>query len=878
MRLCRLAATALLLTAPALLVSSLAAQRLPPGALPRHYALHLSPDLSTATFAGEETIDLTLEHASNSITLNAAEITFLSVTGASPNTDAGNPQTATVSLDAPRQQATFIFPHELPAGPVALHIRYTGILNSQLRGFYLSKTKARNYAVTQFESTDARRAFPSFDEPAMKATFDIALTVDARDTVISNSNQISDIPAAPVNGGSKHTLTFAQTPKMSTYLVAFQVGDFVCTSGTSDGVPIRACATPDKVQLTHLAVTSAEHILHFYDTYFGIKYPMPKLDMIGIPDFEAGAMENFGCITYRETDMLVDERTAPIEAKKRVVEVVAHEMAHQWFGDMVTMQWWNNVWLNEGFATWMAAKASAEYHPDWGFPEDAARDLQRTLDLDAQRTTHPIRATAETPAEINEMFDGISYGKGGAVLGMVEHFVTPEVFREGVHNYLQAHLYSNATAEDFWNAQTSASHLPVDVIMSSFITDPGVPLLTLGPAASGHLPVTQSRFFLAGRPIDSARTTAQTWTIPVCLTGSRLDLVEKGPCQLLKPGQTTIAAPAAPVLFANAASKGYYRTAYNPDQLHALTPQAEQALSAPERISLAGDQWALTVAGQGSVSTYLDLALNYRNDPDPAVLASVAEVLRRIRDHIAGSPEQVKSFNAVLRQQFRPAYDATGKPSPADNYARTALRAELFRLLGESGDPKILAEARRVAEGVLFNNKREDPALADVSITLAAAHGDANLYERLLHLSQTETDPVLQHQELDSLGHFTDPTLINRTLDYATSGSVRNQDSGGLMGQMLQQPGTREPAWTWVQAHWDRVQAQLTPFSGQRIVGATNTFCSAERHHQVATFFAAHPVTAAERTLAKSLDSIADCTTLHTREQAPFAAWLAQHP
>ncbi len=549
-------------------------------------------------------------------------------------------------------------------------------------------------------------------------------------------------------------------------------------------------------------------------------------------------------------------------------------------------------WPTSGSATWSPCSGGTTFgstrasppgwpprplpniHPDWGFPEDAARDLQRTLDLDAQRTTHPIRATAETPAEINEMFDGISYGKGGAVLGMVEHFVTPEVFREGVHNYLQAHLYSNATAEDFWNAQTSASHLPVDVIMSSFIADPGVPLLTLGPAASGHLPVTQSRFFLAGQPIESSRkaaqTSTQTWTIPVCAAAS--------PCQLLKPGQTTIAAPAAPVLFANAASKGYYRTAYNPDQLQALIPQAEQALSAPERISLAGDQWALTVAGQGSVSTYLDLALNYRNDPDPAVLASVAEVLRRIRDHIAGSPDQVKSFNAVLRQQFRPAYDATGKPSPADNYARTALRAELFRLLGESGDPKILAEARRVAEGVLFNNKREDPALADVSITLAAAHGDANLYDRLLHLSQTETDPVLQHQELDSLGHFTDPTLINRTLDYATSGSVRNQDSGGLMGQMLQQPGTREPAWTWVQAHWDRVQAQLTPFSGQRIVGATNTFCSAERHHQVATFFAAHPVTAAERTLAKSLDSIADCTTLHTREQAPFAAWLAQHP
>ncbi len=889
----KISALALLLPAVAIAaVPSASAQRIPSTAHPEHYTLHLTPDLKAATFSGDETIDLTLDSPSTAITLNAAEIKFLSVTSTTQLFDYSNTpghpvsrrsstpaariiapsQTATVSLDAAKEQATLTFPQPL-SGHITLHIQYTGLLNDELRGFYLSRTKLRNYAVTQFEPTDARRAFPSFDEPAYKATFDISLTVDKRDTVISNTNQVSDTAAE----AGKHTLTFARTPKMSTYLVAFLVGDFQCTRGSADGVPIRACATPDKVGLTRSALEAAEYILPFYDKYFGIKYPMPKLDMIALPDFEAGAMENFGCITYRETDLLLDPKNAAVSDRKNVASVVAHEMAHQWFGDMVTMQWWDNLWLNEGFATWMENKPLAKWHPEWNINEDVAQDLDRTLNLDAGPTTRTIRAHADTPSQINELFDGIAYGKAGAVLGMVEHFLGEETFRQGVHNYLQAHLYANATAEDFWNAQTSNSHQPVDRIMASFIDQPGVPLLTFGNRDASGMPVTHARFILDDT--SAAAKVSPQWTIPVCFKATG-----KPTCRILNPLDTAlpIADTPSPVLFANADDKGYFRTRYTPAQLAAITTHAEASLTAPERIGLLSDQWALTRTGQTSVADFLSLVVALKDDPNGAVLQTSIIDLDEIDATVAEDAARPR-LAAALRSQFSPVYQALGPAKPSDSLDIQQRRALLFELLGNAKDTTILAEANRIADRVYPAAGRPDPtldpALAQAAVNVAAASAsDNSLYDRVLAATRDGSDPIRQSEALRLLSRFRSPALVTRTLELASSGNVRKQDTWRLYVGLLSRRDTQDQAWTWMQANWDKVHSQLTPFVGARVVTAAGHLCTSGQQKEVSSFFTAHAVNAAERALPQAESRIGSCVRLRSTQNPNLLHWLAEHP
>jgi aminopeptidase N/puromycin-sensitive aminopeptidase len=865
------------------------AQRLPGGVRPTHYALTITPDLAKARFAGSETIEVVLDKPASSITLNAAEIEFGAVkgyagvgglivppqvidehlrTGTPVPFDwsklGKQPHMARVVLNSTLEQATFFFDDPLPAGPATLTVEYTGILNDKLRGFYLSKTKTQNYGVTQFEATDARRAFPCFDEPALKATFDVTLVIDKNNMAISNTQVVSD-RAGPEEG--KHTVAFATTPKMSTYLVAWLVGDFLCSQGKQDGVPIRACATPDKLALTKFALDAAKWNLKYYDNYFGIKYPMAKLDLVAIPDFEAGAMENFGCITFRETEMLVEEKDGALAARKAVAETVAHEMAHQWFGDLVTPAWWDNLWLNEGFATWMESKAAAKWQGKWGFEADTAVELNRTLDEDAGRTTRPIRQRAETPAEINELFDDIAYGKAGAVIGMVENWVGEETFRKGVQAYLSAHEYGNATAEDFWDAQTKVSGLPVDKVMRSFVDKAGVPLLTFEDRPkTGYYPVTQSRFFLDGTVGEAEPKSG--WVIPVCL--------KDGTCEIV-PGGSNAVTPAKlsgqSFFYANAGDKGYYRTGYAPYEMKAIVAGAETMLSPAERIGLLGDDWALMRAGQGNVGGFLDLALAVKQDPNATVLDSALGRIRTIDAKIATDADRER-LNAVVRREYGPVLGALGGPRKRESDDHADLRETLFEALGQAKDPGVLAEAEAETKQLFSGQKPADPMLADAAVALATANGSREMYESLLGVAGKASDPDLKEAALHALTRFQAPELVIRTLMYAVSDEVRNQDSWTLIAMLLERRETQDLAWEFVQQHWAEIARKSTTSSGARIVEAAGAFCTVEKRDEVASFFAGHAVDSSARTLAKTMDSINDCIHLRAAQETALRSWL----
>jgi len=844
------------------------AQRLPQTVVPARYTLRFTPDFAKKNFDGDETIQVRLLESSTKVVLHAVEIDFHEVT----ITDAGSTQSARVTLNNVAQTVTFTVDKALPAGLATIHIQYTGILNDQLRGFYLGKDdEGRPYAATQLEDTDARRAFPSFDEPAFKATFDVTVVADKGLTVISNGKVVSDEPGP----GDKHTVHFATTPKMSSYLVAIVVGQFEYIEGSSDGIPIRVYASPGKKELGRFALQAAEFNLHFYNQYFGIKYPYGKLDLVGLADFSAGAMENTGCITFREVLLILDEKNAAISLKKVVASVISHEMAHQWFGDLVTMKWWDDKWLNEGFATWMSSKPVAAWKPDWEVNVDNADDSVRSLDLDSLANTHPIHQPADTPEQILELDDAITYGKTAAVLRMLESYLGPETFRAGVNHYLEKYSYRNAAAADFWTAHAEVSKKPVGKIMSTWIEQPGTPLLTATStcsAGSQKISFTQQRYFYDRTRLQQG--SPELWEIPVCVRSGSSSPDAAPKCELVTQKNQAFTFPGcASWDFINAGAMGFYRSGYDSQAVRAMAPHVETALTPAERILLLADVMASVKVNREKIGDYLLLAEGLKSDRHDAVLGQLLPQLRYIGDRLTNDAD-AQSYSLWVRHLLSPiATDVGWTAKPGERESVNTLRGDLLFTLVYSGhDPEAQSVARNLAEQALNNPDSVNREVADAALRAAALDGDEALYDKIAADLKNAKTPEIYYRDTGALSRFRDPKLVERTLQFALS--MRSQDSPYLISAIMQHPATEIQAWKFVQENWPSIEKLGGAFAGGIIVQGTRSFCDADMRDQVKAFFTAHPGPAAERSLKQSIERIDLCLDLKARQQQQLASWL----
>jgi len=845
------------------------AQRLPEVARPDNYKLTFTPDLEKATFEGDATISLHVLKPTSEITLNAVDITFRDVS----ITSGGATQTAKVTPDKEKEMVVLAVEKPLAAGPATVHITYSGILNSEMRGLYLGKDdQGRKYAATQFESTDARRAYPSFDEPDYKATFDITAVADKGMVAISNQKVLSDTPGP----GDKHTVKFATTVKMSSYLAALVVGNFEYLEGEQDGIPIRVWGTPGKKDMGKFALETAQHVLAYYDKYFAIKYPYGKLDLIGLPDFSAGAMENTGCITFREVILLIDEKQGSVGLKKAIAGVIAHEMAHQWFGDLVTMKWWDDIWLNEGFATWMESKPVEAWRPEWNVDLDDVSGRSGSLTGDSLANTRPIHQAAETPAEIQELFDGIAYGKSAAVLRMLESYMGEEAFRAGVNAYLKQHQYANATAEDFWDAQAKTSKKPIDKIMPTWVKQPGAPIVNVKAQCSGNstnVTLSQKRYYSDRLQFEAAND--QLWQIPVCMKGSS----GATKCEVLKQREESLTLPGCSTwVLGNADGKGYYRVGYDAGTVRALANDAESKLTPAERISVADDIWASVRVNREPVGDYLAFAQGLQPDRNRAVLDGIMGHMNFIGQYLVNDSNR-DTYRAWLRGYFAPALKDVGwEPKPGESDEQRTLRGRLFGVLGyDARDPEVLAAARKLADQAIADPNSVDRELAGGALGLAALTGGVDFYDKVMGALKNTKSPEEYYGYLYTLPQFTDQKLLERTLEFAISPDVRSQDALGVVTSVLANPDGQQVAWDFIRQHWADLEKAGGPFASAQVVGTTSIFCDPALRDQVTEFFSAHKIAAAERTYKQSIERINNCVDLKTQQQPQLASWLQQH-
>lgn len=852
--------------------------RLPRDVLPKQYSLSFEPDFKHFTFAGHESILLTILSKTDSITLNGLGLTIEKASVQdSGSLKTASAQPATVTYDAKNETIQFQFKTSLKPGKYILKSTFTGVLNNQLSGFYRSShvdTQGKTHwlATTQLEPADARRMFPCFDEPDFKATFQVTAIVDPQLVALSNTPVLSE-----TNEHGKKTILFEKTPLMSSYLLALIIGEFKRT-GTkidSNGIPISVWAVPGKENLGQVALDMASEILPEEARYFGIPYPGKKLDLIAIPDFSAGAMENLGAITFREEYLLSDAKIGTTFVKREIASVEAHEIAHQWFGDLVTMKWWDDIWLNESFATWMATKTIASLRPQWRFLERAIEEADIAKEVDQLQTTRAIHVPVLNPSQAIEMFDPITYEKGAALLRMLEYFVGEKTFQQGIHAYLTKYAFGNATTEDLWSAiaLASADKIPVLAIMNSWIYQPGFPVISTALKQGGKaITLKQKRFFEAA----DAKETQQQWLVPVEFNLFAKKTATSNNLLFSVPDVThRFQMPQASV-FANKGGVGFYRVNYSQAEFDVLARQFA-TLSPEEKLIFLSDTTALAIADKTPVENALNLMLNIQDETDPLVqLALVRNFYLPIRSIDASSKT---AYERLIQTYLHPIKQRLGwKDKIGEPELNKDLRDKVLVLLGTYGQDKAtIDEAFNLFHQYFQNHHAINQDIVPAIVKIVAFNGGEKEYQTLYKAWKSTTNIEEEKRFQRALTDFNTPALIAKTLDLSLSSDVRVQDGIMMLSTLLYRQESQMQAWQFTKSHWKTILSHFPEVELKNIVAACNTFYTRSAEEDLQLFFAKNKIPYASLKVARTLEQVHINVLFQELSAAKIRAWYIHH-
>lgn len=847
--------------------------QLPKTVVPTHYWLQVSPDPKTLTFTGRESVHINVTTPTKTITLNQLG---LKITYASLDLDKRRVEIIpSIKTDDKAQTLILTFPKTITPGSHRLNVYYSGKVGLQSQGLFAVKylTPAGKPKVmfgTQMEPTDARRMFPCWDEPAFKAPYELSALVPQSFMAVSNTPIKME---QPIPNGLK-LVTFATTPPMSSYLVVLCAGEFEAYTGQAAGVKLRVITTEGKRAQGAYAMGVMEKILPYYNTYFGVKYPLPKLDLIAVPGGFQGAMENWGGITYNENIILYDPKTSSEGTKQSIFNVVSHETAHQWSGDLVTMAWWDNLWLNEGFASWMADKASDHFNPEWHVLDRAVAQKDDILDSDSYTTTHPIQQAVADPAQAAAAFDEITYQKGEAVIRMFENYLGPDVFQAGIQNYMRARKYSSSTTADLWDALGSASGKPMAQIAAGWTEQPGFPVVLAHAVPNGGVLLTQERF-----TVDTSSPKPEFWQVPVAYDAVNGSAAPAAQTSLLTQAGVTLPVSVGKTVVLNAGNKGFYRVQYAPALFAPLAAHVETLVPA-DRIGLLGDTWALAKVGRVPVGSFLDLADNTRTDTNLAVNSQTFGSLFEIYGLERGLPGRA-AFAAYLRSVLAPRFASLGwDAKPNDSSDTTLLRSRLIGELGALGDPAVIAEARKRFAAYVKDPNTLPANLIGPTLGIVGRSADQATYNQLLTLAQTTPDYRQKVRFFSALSGAQDPKLAQQTLALTLSPQLATVPQAVIQLVAGVAFGGEQPdlALSFFRQHQAALFANQDALSRVFAIPALYGAFSDNAHaDELAAYAKANLPPDAAPQIAKTVSRIRAAAALKTRLLPSVDRWVAAH-